>query len=148
MVGVVGDDRLGRFMLEALADRGVDVSACRVAPGRPTGASVILSNGTDRAILTAIGTIADARAADVPPALLARARHVHAGSYFLQPGLAAELPGAVPRGPRGRRDDQPRPQLGSVGRLGRRDRRGRRRGRRPAAQRRGGLATDRARRRG
>lgn len=93
LVGVVGDDWLGRFMLEALADRGVDVSACRVAPGRPTGASVILGNGTDRAILTAIGTIADTRAADVPPALLARARHVHAGSYFLQPGLAAELPG-------------------------------------------------------
>ena len=93
MVGVVGDDRLGRFMLEALADRGVDVSACRVTPDRPTGASVILSNGTDRAILTAIGTIADARASDVPPQLLARARHVHAGSYYLQPGLAAELPG-------------------------------------------------------
>ena len=34
MVGVVGDDALGRFMLDALAERGVDVSACRVATGR------------------------------------------------------------------------------------------------------------------
>ena len=92
LVGVVGDDALGRFTLDALADRGVDVSACRVAPGRATGASVILGNGTDRAILTAMGTIADVRAADVPAALLARARHVHVGSYFLQPGLAAEVP--------------------------------------------------------
>jgi sugar/nucleoside kinase (ribokinase family) len=93
LVGVVGDDALGRYTLAALADRGVDVSACRVVPGRATGASVILGNGTDRAILTAIGTIADVRASDVPAALLARARHVHVGSYFLQPGLAAELPG-------------------------------------------------------
>jgi sugar/nucleoside kinase (ribokinase family) len=92
MVGVVGDDALGRFMLEAMAGRGIDVSACRVAGGRPTGASVILGNGVDRAILTARGTIADVRASDVPPALLARSRHVHVGSYFLQPGLAAEVP--------------------------------------------------------
>ncbi len=91
MVGVVGDDALGRFMLDGLAARGVDVSACRVAPGRPTGASVILGNRTDRAILTATGTIADVRAADVPESMLARARHVHVGSYYLQPQLAAGL---------------------------------------------------------
>jgi sugar/nucleoside kinase (ribokinase family) len=92
MVGVVGDDALGRFMLEALAARGVDVSGCRVAAGRPTGASVILGNGSDRAILTSLGTIADVRAADVPPSLLGRARHLHVGSYFVQPGLASDVP--------------------------------------------------------
>jgi sugar/nucleoside kinase (ribokinase family) len=92
MVGVVGDDALGRFTLDALAARGVDVSGCRIASGRPTGASVILGNGTDRAILTAPGTIPDTRASDVPAALLDRARHVHVGSFFLQPGLAADVP--------------------------------------------------------
>lgn len=92
MVGVVGDDELGRFMLDAMAARGIDTSACRVVEGRPTGASVILGNGRDRAILTAVGTIADVRASDVPPTLLARGAHVHVGSFFLQPGLAAELP--------------------------------------------------------
>jgi sugar/nucleoside kinase (ribokinase family) len=91
-VGVVGDDALGRFVLDALAARGVDTSACRIAPGRTTGASVILGNGTDRAILTAIGTIGDTRASDVPDTLLARARHVHVGSLFLQPRLATDLP--------------------------------------------------------
>ena len=92
MVGVVGDDPLGRFVLEALTARGVDTSGCRVATGRPTGASVILGNGSDRAILTALGTIADTRATDVPDALLDRARHVHVGSLFLQPGLAVDVP--------------------------------------------------------
>jgi sugar/nucleoside kinase (ribokinase family) len=97
-VGVVGDDPLGRFVLDALRARGVDASACRAAPGRTTGASVILGNGLDRAILTATGTIADTRAADVPDALLARARHVHVGSYFLQPGLARDLPALFAHG--------------------------------------------------
>jgi sugar/nucleoside kinase (ribokinase family) len=92
LVGVVGDDALGRFTLEALAARGVDVTACRIAPGRPTGASVILGNGADRAILTAMGTIGEVGLGDVPPDLLARSRHVHVGSYFLQRTLAAEVP--------------------------------------------------------
>jgi sugar/nucleoside kinase (ribokinase family) len=92
MVGVVGDDALGRFVLEALKARGVDTAGCRIAAGRLTGASVILGNDTDRAILTSLGTIADTRATDVPPALLRRARHVHVGSLFLQPGLASDLP--------------------------------------------------------
>ena len=53
--GVVGDDALGRFMLEALRARGVDPAAIRVDPAVPTGASVILSGAGDRAILTAPG---------------------------------------------------------------------------------------------
>ena len=53
----------------------------------PTGASVILSDGRDRAILTARGTIGAVTAADVPDALVARARHLHLGSWFLQDAL-------------------------------------------------------------
>ena len=87
MVGVVGDDVFGRFMVDAMRDHGLDVSAVRVHPGMPTGASVILSDGHDRAILTARGTIGAVTTADVPPALLAGARHLHIGSWFLQSGL-------------------------------------------------------------
>ena len=92
MVGVVGDDPFGRFMLEALEERGIDTTACRIDPSEPTGATVILARSTDRAILTALGTIAAATAADVPDDLLARARHLHVGSYFLQDRLAREVP--------------------------------------------------------
>jgi sugar/nucleoside kinase (ribokinase family) len=92
LVGVVGDDELGRFMLRALTESGVDVSACRVDPSTPTGASVILSDGTDRAILTALGTIGAVRADDVPVDLLGRARHLHVGSYYLQAAARPGLP--------------------------------------------------------
>ena len=94
-VGVVGDDPMGRFMLDALRARGVDVAGCRVDRDVPTGASVILTSGSDRAILTAPGTMPLLRDEDVPQALVARARHVHVGSVFqldaLRPRLAARL---------------------------------------------------------
>ena len=92
MAGVVGDDALGRFMIGAMAERGLDTSAVRVDPGVPTGASVILSGPTDRAILTAPGTMPLLRAADVPPALVARARHLHVGSFFLLDAARPDLP--------------------------------------------------------
>lgn len=92
-VGVVGDDPLGRFMLDALADRGVDISGCRVDRSQPTGASVILTNGQDRAILTSVGAIGAFDVDDVPAPLLARARHVHSGSFFLQERSRDRLPG-------------------------------------------------------
>jgi sugar/nucleoside kinase (ribokinase family) len=95
MAGVVGDDALGRFMLAEMTERGLDVAAVRVEPHVPTGASVILSGPTDRAILTAPGTMPLLRVADVPDALVARARHLHAGSVFLldaaRPDLAASF---------------------------------------------------------
>jgi sugar/nucleoside kinase (ribokinase family) len=90
--GVVGDDALGRFMLEAMSARGVDVSACVVDASRPTGASVILTAPDDRAILTAIGTIEALDVDALPPDLLRRARHVHMGSYFLQQAGRSRLP--------------------------------------------------------
>jgi sugar/nucleoside kinase (ribokinase family) len=90
--GVVGDDVFGRFMLDALAERGVDTTGLVVDPSRSTGLSVVLSKGEDRATLSALGAIADLRAGMIDHALLRSARHVHVSSYFLQTGLAADLP--------------------------------------------------------
>jgi sugar/nucleoside kinase (ribokinase family) len=100
--GVVGDDAFGRFMLEAMAARGVDVSACTVDPARPTGATVILTSGRDRAMLTALGTMGELDLAAIPAAIVGRARHVHSGAFFLQgsarEGLPAFLAAARSRG--------------------------------------------------
>ncbi|MEV1178824.1 carbohydrate kinase family protein [Nonomuraea sp. NPDC049784] len=87
--GRVGDDAAGRFVLGALADRGVDVSHC-VIDSRPTAMTVVLADGADRAILTSPGCLPYLTVEDVPRGV---ARHVHVSSYFLQPGLAPGLPG-------------------------------------------------------
>jgi len=92
-ISVVGDDVFGRFMLDALARRGVDVSGCVVDPERPTGLSVVLlrRGGTDRAILTAPGTTASLTVEAVDPDLIAAARHLHVSSYYLQEALRPDL---------------------------------------------------------
>ncbi|MFN8624250.1 MAG: sugar kinase [Chloroflexota bacterium] len=90
--GVIGEDEFGASMLASMAEHGVDVRACKVDPHVPTGATVILSTGDDRAILTATGTIDRLQVDDIPLGLLATSRHLHVGSTALQPGLRAGLP--------------------------------------------------------
>jgi sugar/nucleoside kinase (ribokinase family) len=93
LAAAVGADPAGRFMLDQLAAEGVDTGAVVVRDDVPTGMTVALSQGGDRAILTALGAVASLTAAEVPASLLAGARHVHASSWFLLedclgPGLA------------------------------------------------------------
>jgi sugar/nucleoside kinase (ribokinase family) len=92
MAGLLGDDMLGRFMRESLTARGVDVSAVRTGPHLPTGLSIHLVDGDDRAILTHPGTVSDLRPEMIDEAVLRSARHVHISSYFLQSGLWDGLP--------------------------------------------------------
>jgi sugar/nucleoside kinase (ribokinase family) len=94
LVAAVGADPAGAFMRDQLAAEGVDVTSVAVREDAPTGMTVALSRGRDRAILTALGAVASLTAADVPESLLAGARHVHASSWFLLqeclgPGLGA-----------------------------------------------------------
>jgi sugar/nucleoside kinase (ribokinase family) len=83
LVAAIGDDAAGNFMLAELARAGVDTGAIVVRADLPTGMTVALSRGDDRAILTATGAMGELTAADVPAGLLSRARHVHVSSYFL-----------------------------------------------------------------
>lgn len=92
IAAVIGDDLFGRFVRDALADHGVEVSGIQVDPATPTGVTVVLSGAADRAILTMPGTIASLSAASIDPALLDGARHVHVSSYFLQSALTPSLP--------------------------------------------------------
>src|SRR6266700_1079992 len=91
LAAVVGDDVLGHWMLDQLAGRGVEVGGCVVDPVRPTGLTVVLSEPGDRAILTAVGTIAALRVEDVDPDRRRAARHLHVSSYYLQTALRPGL---------------------------------------------------------
>ncbi|MEW5871503.1 MAG: carbohydrate kinase family protein [Chloroflexota bacterium] len=96
-VGLCGDDVFGRFMLEAMQQRGVDTRSVIVRSGEQTGLSVILNRGADRAILTYPGLIPALQSEDVPDSLLRQARHLHVASYFLQTSLQPGLPGLFSR---------------------------------------------------
>ncbi len=96
-IGVVGDDMFGRFMLEALESRGVDVSHVIVDPKQQTGLTVILNRVDDRAMLTHLGAINALRADQIPDELLSQARHLHLASYFLQTNLQPDVPALFKR---------------------------------------------------
>jgi sugar/nucleoside kinase (ribokinase family) len=96
-IGVCGDDLFGRFMLEEMSARGVDISSVVIRPDGQTGLSVILARGNDRAILTHPGLISALTAGDISDALLEKARHLHVASYFLQSGLQPGLEGLFKR---------------------------------------------------
>jgi sugar/nucleoside kinase (ribokinase family) len=91
-IGVCGEDVFGRFMLEEMSKRGLDIENVIVRPGGSTGLSLILNRASDRAILTHPGLMAELKAANIPDALLRDARHLHVASYFLQTNLQPDLP--------------------------------------------------------
>lgn len=91
-VGVCADDLFGRFMLEEMRKRNVNVDNVIVRSEGETGFSVILNRRSDRAILTHPGLIAALRAADLTDVLIRMARHLHVASYFLQTNLQPGLP--------------------------------------------------------
>jgi sugar/nucleoside kinase (ribokinase family) len=90
-IGVCGDDIFGRFMLDEMQKRGVDVSNVIIRSDGQTGLSLILNRGVDRAILTYPGLIAALRESDISDPLLQSARHLHVASYFLQTNLQPDL---------------------------------------------------------
>ena len=96
-IGVCGEDVFGRFMLDEMQKRNVDVSNVIVRPHEQTGLSVILNRRKDRAILTYPGLIGALQASDIPDALIRNARHLHIASYFLQTKLQADLPNLFQR---------------------------------------------------
>jgi sugar/nucleoside kinase (ribokinase family) len=97
MAAAVGNDVMGRFMLEQLAAAGVDTAPVRVLDDLPTGISVALSRPDDRAVLTARGALEALDPTTVADAVLRSARHVHIASPFLQPGLRDGLADLIGR---------------------------------------------------
>lgn len=91
-IGKCGNDVFGRFMLDEMQKRNVDIGNVIVSEAESTGLSVILNQGADRAILTHLGLIAELQASDIADGLLRQSRHLHVASYFLQTKLQPDLP--------------------------------------------------------
>jgi sugar/nucleoside kinase (ribokinase family) len=98
LCAVVGADDLGALVLSQLHDRRVGVEHLVSTTAAPTGMSVIVDRGDDRAVLTAAGAI-PLLSADLLAGLPDQpARHVHAASYYLMsPEYREALPGALRR---------------------------------------------------
>lgn len=84
LVGCVGDDPLGRVLVEELAGIRKDIAA---VSGAPTGVSVAFeAPGRDRSFLISLGCLTAFQAAMIPPDALSSAFVLVCG-YFTQPGF-------------------------------------------------------------
>jgi ribokinase len=81
LVGVVGDDEAGAARVAELAAAGVDCTVRR-AEGAATGSVVVLSDGTERTMLSDRGANLLLSPEDVNPAFTG-ARHLHLSGYVL-----------------------------------------------------------------
>jgi sugar/nucleoside kinase (ribokinase family) len=91
-VGRVGDDVWGRYCLEDMASRGIDLARVIRGGGPRTGITVSITHPGDRALVTYLGAIAALRGADIPDAAMAGLDHLHASSFYFQEGLRPDLP--------------------------------------------------------
>jgi ribokinase len=91
LVGSVGDDAFGSYLLGQLAAAGVDVSRVRTASTSPTGVSIAFEGPErERSFLTQLGSLASFDASMVPPEVLS-SRFVAFTGYFLLPAFAGSL---------------------------------------------------------
>jgi sugar/nucleoside kinase (ribokinase family) len=90
-VGRVGDDVWGRYCLEAMQERGIDLARVIRGGGLKTGVTVSITHPKDRALVTYLGAITALTGADVPDAALRGLDHLHVSSFFFQEGLRPGL---------------------------------------------------------
>jgi len=84
--GSVGSDTMGDFMLNALAQGGVDTAHIKKSPDR-TGLTLSMTKtGGDRSMLTYMGAIDTVQKSWVEE-LIPKTRHYHICSYFLHKNL-------------------------------------------------------------
>ncbi len=93
LLAAVGADALGASQRDLLDGAGVDTAHLCERPEVPTGVTVVLSRGDERAILTFPGAIATLTAAEVSAAIEATPdlRHVHVASLYLHPAFVDTL---------------------------------------------------------
>ena len=90
-VGKVGRDPLGDFLLDTLAAHSVDIAGVRRDAQVKSGLTTVLSRGVDRAMLTYLGTLGALAYADIDWSIVARARHLHLGSYYMLDALRPDI---------------------------------------------------------
>jgi sugar/nucleoside kinase (ribokinase family) len=104
VVGCVGDDTFGRFVIDALRDAGVVVEYLASLPGEATSTSMIVNvQGEDRRFIHAPGANARLDGSEISPEMLALARVVYVGGYGLSDRPSLESVTALFRAARERR---------------------------------------------
>ncbi|MBN2366549.1 MAG: carbohydrate kinase family protein, partial [Calditrichaeota bacterium] len=91
-IGKAGNDNFGRFMINQLAEGGVDTDHVIVDSSLKTGATIVLANPPKKALLTYLGAMTELKIGDINWDYVRKARHLHLGCYYLQTGIKPDVP--------------------------------------------------------
>ncbi|MCC7084221.1 MAG: carbohydrate kinase family protein [Pirellulales bacterium] len=92
VVGCVGRDLFGRFVIETLQAAGVETSGVRELDGVETSGTLIINvKGEDRRFIHTAGANAVMSAADIPIERVRRAKVLYVGGYLLMPAMESSL---------------------------------------------------------
>ena len=89
-VGMVGRDSFGSLVRTSLEAKGVDTRYLIEGP-TPTGATICMSFGEDRANLTYQGAMDVMGFDDIAPEVFTKVRHIHLSSLFMQSALLRDV---------------------------------------------------------
>lgn len=91
-IGKCGTDIQGDFVLDSLKEKGVCTDYIQRSRQWPTGITVALNFGEERAAITYPGAMAHLQLSDIADHILAGASHLHLSSCFLQKKLLPGIP--------------------------------------------------------
>lgn len=89
-VGLVGRDSFGNLVRTSLEAKGVETRYVKLGE-TPTGATICMNYGEDRANLTYQGAMDVMRFGDIDPEVFESAGHIHLSSLFMQSGLLQDI---------------------------------------------------------
>lgn len=91
VVGCVGDDPFGRFVIETLDRAGADTGSIRTLTEVGTSGTLIINvQGEDRRFVHTIGANGKISVRDIPIERVREAKVLYVGGYLLMPSLQAE----------------------------------------------------------
>ncbi len=86
-IGKIGNDIFGNLVKESLKSKNVQIELLKIDDKLKTGATIVLNFDEDRAMVTHPGAMEHLTIDDINPEELAKAKHLHVSSVFLQPGI-------------------------------------------------------------
>lgn len=90
-LGMIGKDSFGDLVRSSLEQRNVDTSMLIEVEDAATGLTAILNYDNDRANVTYPGAMSLMGVKDINPEAIAKAKHVHISSIFMQDTLHEEI---------------------------------------------------------